>query len=438
MKLQSLIGHLHELLLMVRESTKPADSVIDSFFRKRKYLGSQERKFIATGTYGVLRHLRLCEHLLQKALAGHHKDMGYDDRMLLLIAAYLLKVANHQLSPDDVLQKIVSPSIKSYLPSLLEGLRQSELETQDDLKKELALRYSYTDWMAEKIIKEYGGEAKQLCEAMNQQAPIQLRVNTVKTTLEECQKRLARENIIAHQNPAIPNCLTLEKRINVFSLSAFKDGWFEMQDAGSQILPLLIDPKPTAKLLDACAGAGGKTLEFAALMKNRGEIVAADIHSYRLDELRRRMKRAGVDTIRIKHVATLSDLERDHLEYFDIVFVDAPCSGSGTIRRNPGMKWSITSDLVTTMAEKQLAILGQCVPLVKPQGRLVYATCSLFRDENEDVVERFLNTHPEFECAPFSKLPALEGIASPSLAYTLLPHRHNTDGFFCVSMLRKY
>ena len=182
----------------------------------------------------------------------------------------------------------------------------------------------------------------------------------------------------------------------MFSLPAFRAGWFEVQDEGSQLLPFLIDPKPNAKVLDVCAGAGGKTLEFAALMKNRGEIYAADINSFRLEELRKRTKRAGVQNVRIQEIQAIEDLAEQYSNFFDIVFVDAPCSGLGTIRRNPGMKWMVTEQTVIEVSEKQRSILHSSALLVKPGGRLVYATCTLLRQENENVVENLLVQHPEF------------------------------------------
>ncbi|HEY4613776.1 MAG TPA: RsmB/NOP family class I SAM-dependent RNA methyltransferase, partial [Bacteroidota bacterium] len=195
----------------------------------------------------------------------------------------------------------------------------------------------------------------------------------------------------------------------------------------------------TAKLLDACAGAGGKTLEFAAIMKNRGEIFAADIHDTRLDELRKRSRRAGASNIRVKAVASLSDLSGDFTGYFNVILIDAPCSGLGTIRRNPGMKWSVTEETVRELSEKQGAILEQSAALVKPGGKLVYATCTVLREENEGVVEQFLSAHPEFAVADVSasveKLKLSSAISGKYMR--LQPHVHGTDGFFCAFLDRR-
>ena len=231
-----------------------------------------------------------------------------------------------------------------------------------------------------------------------------------------------------------PFGLNLAKRINVFSLPVFHDGWFEVQDEGSQLLPLLIDPKPNVKLLDVCAGAGGKTIEFAALMKNRGEIFATDINSYRLEELRRRTKRAGAQNVRILEIQTIEDLVEQYTNFFDIVFVDAPCSGLGTIRRNPGMKWMVTEQTVNEVSEKQKSILNSSAQFVKSEGRLVYATCTLLSQENEEVVEDFMQRHPEFKLIDTNGLlnTGRTGSASTDSFFKLLPHIHGTDGFFCA------
>jgi 16S rRNA (cytosine967-C5)-methyltransferase len=192
-------------------------------------------------------------------------------------------------------------------------------------------------------------------------------------------------------------------------------------------------------VLDVCAGAGGKTLEFAAIMKNRGEIHATDINAFRLEELKKRSRRAGASNVRVREIEDVHDLEDQFKDSFDVVFVDAPCSGLGTIRRNPGMKWMVTEETVNEVSAKQRAILDACAALVKPGGRLVYVTCTLLRQENEDVVESFLSAHQD--CLPFSlessaaRLGLDHAMSGPWLK--LFPHVHGTDGFFCAVLQKK-
>jgi 16S rRNA (cytosine967-C5)-methyltransferase len=256
----------------------------------------------------------------------------------------------------------------------------------------------------------------------------------LKTTVERCQLELSKQGVETTKTVLSPFGLNLSKRINVFSLSVFRDGWFEVQDEGSQLLPFMIDPKPNTKLLDVCAGAGGKTLEFAALMKNRGEIFATDINSFRLEELRKRSKRAGVQNVRVQEIQEIEYLAEQYSHFFEIVFVDAPCSGLGTIRRNPGMKWIVTEQTVHEVSDKQRSILHSSAPLVKPGGRIVYTTCTLLRQENEDVVEEFIIRHPEFTLVEVHELVTKwqNGFVTTSSFFKLLPHINGTDGFFCA------
>jgi 16S rRNA (cytosine967-C5)-methyltransferase len=203
------------------------------------------------------------------------------------------------------------------------------------------------------------------------------------------------------------------------------------------LLALLVDPKPKSKVLDACAGAGGKALAMASIMNNRGEIFAFDIHSTRLEELKKRIRRSGVDSIRTKAIHE-NEVAEGFIGAADFVLVDAPCTGTGTIRRNPGMKWSVTPRMVSELSKKQLSILSLNSQYVKVGGRLVYATCSLIKDENENVVEQFLNKEKNFELINPSSILERYNLAgmTDSKYFQLLPHRYNTDGFFAAVMRR--
>jgi 16S rRNA (cytosine967-C5)-methyltransferase len=440
MKLSSLLGHTREVLQLVRESGRPADNLIDSFFRTHKYLGSHDRRFVAETAYGTLRHLRKCEMILLQALGAHADGMLPEDGFLLLAVTYLAAIDRRMpLNVSDVSEAVRSGRLKPHLHSILQAVSQVNLPESSEPVERIGLQYSYPDWMVRRFLDQYGeAETEQICESLNGQAPLTLRVNTLKTTVEECVKSLAEEDIQAQPTRLSPFGLLVPKRMNVFQLQAFRNGFFEVQDEGSQLLPFLVDPKPTAKVLDACAGAGGKTLELSALMKNRGEIVAADVHNTRLEELRRRMRRAGASNVRIRRVDDVAELEDHYRDYFDVVLLDAPCSGIGTLRRNPGMKWVVTEETVREVAEKQLHILEASAHLVKPGGIVAYATCTLFREENEDIVEKVLSTHPEFSLerppldeSRFDLTPFAAG------KYTkLYPHRDGTDGFF-IAVLRR-
>jgi 16S rRNA (cytosine967-C5)-methyltransferase len=440
MKLSSLLGHTREVLQLVRDSGRPADNLIDSFFRTHKYLGSHDRRFIAETTYGTLRHLRKCEVILLQALGAHADGMLPEDGFLLLAVTYLVAIDRRTpLNVADVGEAVKSGRLRPQVHSILQAIPQVSQPEPSDPVERIGLQYSFPDWIVRRFLDQYGeSETEQICDSLNGQAPLTLRVNTLKTTVEECRQALAEEDIQTQPTRLSPFGLLVSKRMNVFQLQAFRNGFFEVQDEGSQLLPFVLDPKPTAKVLDACAGAGGKTLELSALMKNRGEIVAADVHSTRLEELRRRMRRAGASNVRICRVEDIAELEDHYRDHFDVVLLDAPCSGIGTLRRNPGMKWVVTEETVHEVAEKQLHILEASAHLVKPGGIVAYATCTLFREENEDIVEKFLSSHPEF-ALDRPPLDASEFDLTPFAAgkYTkLYPHRDGTDGFFIAVMRR--
>jgi len=442
MHISSLLGHTQELLDAIFKSNRPADSLIDTYFRARKYLGSHDRRFIAETTYGTLRHLRKCEYHLNTALVGISDNLLHNDKTILLVVAYLsLEEKNLGITPEIVLPKLTDRQVKENVALLLTQLvRPSAILTESVIQR-MGIQYSFPDWMVERFIQQYGErEAEKICSSLNEQAPLTLRVNTLKASVEQCQEELHKQGIETTRTSLSPIGLNLAKRINVFSLPIFRDGWFEVQDEGSQLLPIFLDPKPNAKVLDVCAGAGGKTLELAALMKNRGEIFATDINGFRLEELRKRTKRAGVQNVRVQEIEAVENLAIRYNAFFDIVFVDAPCSGLGTIRRNSGMKWMVTEQTVKEMSEKQKAILHSSIPLVKSEGRLVYATCTLLRQENEDVIEEFLTLHPEFTVVQLNgDLPLVQSVGGTSTDsfLKLFPHINGTDGFFCAVLKKR-
>ena len=406
MKVSSLLGHARELLQLIRGSNKPADSVIDSFFRSHKYLGSHDRRFIAETLYGTLRHLRRCDAVLQRVMEEEGLDLLRHDSMVMILVTYLLLVDRRvPFSGADLAPLLKSSRMKSRVDDLLARIAATPEPDAAEPAERIGLRYSFQSWMVERLVSQYGEEeAEKICASLNQQAPLTLRVNTLRTDIGACQRILDKEGVATVRTKLSPVGLEAGKRINVFRLQSFQDGLFEVQDEGSQLIPFAVDPKPTAKLLDACAGAGGKTLQFAAQMKNRGEILAADVNKVRLEQLRKRARRAGVSNVRVRHVQKLGDLEGQFQGYFDVVFIDAPCSGLGTIRRNPGMKWTVTEAAIAELSRKQLQIVRECAPLVKEGGLLVYATCTLLHEENEEIVERFLGEHAEFKLVEPNKV----------------------------------
>ena len=443
MKKSSLIGHTVEAYDLILRDKHPADSVLDTFFRSRKYLGSHDRRFVAETVYGMLRYKRRLEWLLQ----GTSSEAAAiaDERQSLLVCLLYLVVYCHEEVAKLLEQCEPDPEEKKLLPVVLAEAKERnerfEAASYGGLDKStrLAIKFSFPNWMIERWMEEYGEEETcAMCTALNTQAPLTLRVNLLKTDVEGCRRALEEEKLKTEVTKYSPMGLTAHRRMNIFSLEAFQKGYFEVQDEGSQILSLLVDPKPTSKVVDACAGGGGKSLALAVIMKNRGAIYALDTNAYRLDGLRKRIKRSGVDTIRIR-VVEAGHLPDDLLGTADNVLVDAPCSGLGTIRRNPGTKWSVTPEAVAELQVKQLGILTHYARCVKTNGRLVYATCTTMKDENEGVVEKFLESHPQFELlvpAEILKRYMLESLGQEKY-FRLKPHVHNTDGFFAAVMRRK-
>ncbi len=442
MQLQSLVGHTFEILLRIIHQLSmpkgiPPDSMLNTYYRSKKYLGSNDRKFITGNIYSTLRFYHRNKYIVCKTLDNFTAEKEEEDIIFLIL---LYSMENRKLSLDEYISLsrhfIKNPHLIDYIPKYFERLKNVEIPDTS-----IALQYSFPEWLIEKILQQYGEEeTKMLCDSLNKSAPVVLRVNTLLTNVEECQKQLKQEGIESCRTILSPNGLVLQRRMNAFSLNTFRKGWFEVQDEGSQLLSYLVDPKPTYRLLDACAGAGGKTLAFASIMKNRGEIVAADVNEIRLMELRKRAKRADVHNVRSICVNDLVDLTERYEKYFDVVFVDAPCSGTGTIRRNPGLKLSLSPETVEELILKQRTILQSVAPMVKINGTLVYATCSILSEENEKNIEWFITQNSSFQKtkSPRDAIYASKLRSTDSYYYILKPHIHNTDGFFCAFLERVY
>lgn len=439
MQLSSLLGHTRELLLQIRSTGRPADSLIDSFFRSRRYLGSHDRRFIAETAYGTLRHLRWCEAVAESALGGYSNGLSDEEKLLFTVVAHHVRKAGNPVPAIADLKPLLTSESSGVLDRFVARLPLAHPAAPDQMTQ-FSVEYSLPDWLAGRLMDAYGREeAAKLCESLNTQAPLNLRVNTLKTSVSECAERLRREGVEARPGGLSPVGLTVPKRLNIFRLQAFRDGLFEVQDEGSQLVGILLDPKPTWKVLDACAGAGGKTLHLAAIMKNRGEVVAADVHDRRIGELRKRAARAGASNIRMMLTDELTAREQ-YDGFFDVVFLDVPCSGTGTLRRNPGLKWSLKESDIPELKEKQVHIMAVHKRFVKPGGMMFYATCSLLRDENEDVVDAFLAGNSDFERADleeYSRRTGMERFVTEN-ALRLFPHVHGTDGFFCAALRKRH
>lgn len=419
----------------IRHEGRLADRALDFTLRRKQNLYSNERRAVSEQVYALLRRQLTVEHLLESARPGFAGLPTGRKDLLRLAASRVL----HGEGERAVARTM---SLGGDDGETLEALPQAAAALEAlPPERRFPIAASLPDFLAERFRAELGDAAEAAAEAMNERAPLTARVNTLKADRAGLIARLKEEGVDARPTPLSPLGVHLDTRLNAFSLASFKDGWFELQDEGSQLLGQLVDPPPS-KVVDACAGAGGKTLQLAAAMKNRGELFALDVDADRLDELRKRARRADVHNVRVRPLPHedeeagpgLADLEGKA----DRVLVDAPCSGTGTFRRKPDARYRLTPEDLGRQVERQGRLLDRFSRLVKPGGRLIYGTCSILREENEAVVEAFLRTHPGFRM-----LPAQEALGSGLGAQAtrqgflrLYPHTHGTDGFFGAILLR--
>lgn len=271
-----------------------------------------------------------------------------------------------------------------------------------------AIEHSIPDWLAETFEKELGKNWEKEMVALNEQAPTVLRANTLKTTPRELIADLNDENVEAFTIKNYPDAIQLAEKKNVFLTSAFKDGFFEVQDASSQKIGELLDVQEGMRVVDACAGAGGKTLHLAALMKNKGQIIALDIYGWKLAELKRRAKRAGAHNIEARLIEDNKVIKRLH-EKADRLLIDSPCSGLGVLKRNPDSKWKIDQAFIDRIKVEQQQILQDYSKILKKGGQMIYATCSILPSENNEQVEKFLQNNPDFTLLKDQKIMPSEG-----------------------------
>lgn len=374
-----------------------ADKVLERTFKKNKKWGSRDRRFLAETVYNMTRWWSLLVYAC-----------GSSEDYLKLWALY--ELWQNKCDPQPFLEK--SFSLKINLDGPLKKLSE---------KKEPFFDVAFPQWLYERFEGDFGDETQKLLESLNLPAPVCLRVNTLKTQREKLRQLLLTENVATSEGNS-PDALVLKTRQNVFITRAFKEGFFEVQDQASQKVSLLLAPKVGERIADMCAGAGGKTLHLAALMKNKGTLLACDVSERKLEELKKRARRAGVSNLRVQTLENSKAIKR-HNESFDGVLIDAPCSGSGVIRRNPDSKWKLSEEEFERLLILQAEILRAYSKLVKPGGRLVYATCSLLKEENSKQIEKFLEENLEFkrEGEPLITRPDLTG----------------EDGFFAQLLSRR-
>ncbi len=389
----------------------PADEVLSRYFRSHRSLGQAERAFIAEAVFAALRRKRSLE-----AAAGSSQPEA-------LLAAALVRVQGHS----------ARALLGLFDESLLRKLRQS---TPGDLP--VAVRADLPDWLWEHLAREHGApEALRIAQGLLNPAPLDLRVNLARIDRARAQAELAADGIEAIPTPYSPAGLRLAGKPAINRHRLFADGLVEVQDEGSQLLAWLLAPRRGEMIADYCAGAGGKTLAAAMLMRGTGRIYAMDVAAKRLAALAPRAARAGVTNIHTLVLGEEDARARRLAGKLDRVLVDAPCSGFGTLRRNPDLKWRHGPDAVAELSAKQRSILDAAARLVKPGGRLVYATCSILQEENEAVSAQFQRQHPEFVALSCAELLAVQRIElNTGERLRLFPHLHGTDGFYAAAFAK--
>jgi len=408
-----------EALGLLLDLSHPADAQLSAFFRNYPNFGPRERSFIAEAVYGVLRRLRSLQVLAAPATP----------RRLLL--AWLARHGGRNLREFEALvdQALLDKADLEWL----RGLKGAKLEDQSE-----AVRLDLPDWLYERLNAQYGAHLPTLMNSLNTAAPLDLRINPLKANRDEVLTQFNREGVVSAATPLSPMGLRLQGKPALQKHPLFLDGSVEVQDEGSQLLGLMLAPKRGEMVCDFCAGAGGKTLLLGALMRGSGRLYAFDTSEKRLGKMKPRLVRSGLQNVQALLIAHERDAKVKRLAgKFDRVLVDAPCSGLGTLRRNPDLKWRQTPESVNELTQIQTNILEAASRLVKSGGRLVYATCSLLVAENEDIVTAFLAAHPDFRLLPAGEVLAAQNITLEMGDFLRLDTaQHGTDGFFAAVMER--
>ncbi len=415
---KALLDACAELTALALKFAHPADAVVSRYFRDHRNLGPRERATLAETVYNVLRQKLLFEHF---APSGS----GPRERRLAILGF---------AGPRDFLKSALNDTEKRWLDAC------DAVRPEDLLERH---RHNLPEWLVQPLKAQLGDEFWALADSLNRPAPLDLRVNALSARRDEVRKELAAEGINSQHTPYSPWGLRLSGKPPLTRLDAFTRGAIEVQDEGSQLLAAMVDAKRGEMVVDFCAGAGGKTLALGAAMRSTGRLYAFDTSGHRLDALKPRMARSGLSNV---HPAAIAHERDDRVKRLagkiDRVLVDAPCSGLGTLRRNPDLKWRQSPEAVAEMTVRQLAILRSAARLLKPGGRLVYATCSLLPEENEGIAQAFDAQEPDFEVLPAAEALAPLKLADPSVLCAgpylrLWPHRHATDGFFAAAWVRK-
>ncbi|HWV38495.1 MAG TPA: RsmB/NOP family class I SAM-dependent RNA methyltransferase [Vulgatibacter sp.] len=429
-----------EALAAIRDEGRVADRTLDHLLHRERRLYAAERRAVAEAVYGLLRAEGRLHHVFERTLGGEYLALSPAARRALWYEA--LRAKERGVDPARALAEAGLSA--ALLPGLDAFLGEEPVAAADaPVEERIALEEGLPTWMTAIFVRQLGEEgARDLAAALNERAPLTIRANRLHVEREALARRLEAEGVASTPTRFAADGLHVEGRVNLFGLPSFREGLFEIQDEGSQLLAALLDPRPGWLTIDACAGAGGKTLALAASMRNKGRLVALDVDGRRLSQLGPRARRAGVHNWEA-HVVPEDGLPAELSARLsgkaDAVLVDAPCTGLGVLRRNPDARHRLDEGSVARFASLQRALLHRYASLAKPGGRIVYATCSVAAEENEEVVEAVLAERPDLEFLPPSTTlgEELAERLGAGRYLRLLPHVHGTDGFFAALLRRR-
>jgi 16S rRNA (cytosine967-C5)-methyltransferase len=424
-----------DLLVEINGTDRPADGVVSAYTRARRYMGSKDRKSVTDRLWAALRSRARLTWMVERF-------GGKPSARTLMIAHLLLGEGRsaQDLRPlFDTRMPHAPQPLSDQEQGLIDLLAGKPLEYREMPRE---TRLETPEWLFPRLEPIFGEALDAELAALLVEAPLDLRVNTLKGDRESTMAALAEEGIDAEPGTLSPWSLRLDGRPNIAATNTFRDGFVEVQDEGSQLIALLCGAEPGMSVLDLCAGAGGKTLALAAAMENKGGLVAADVNEGRLERAQTRLRRAEVHNVTRKPLGPEANkwLKRRR-GTFDRVLVDAPCSGTGTWRRNPDARWKLTPETVESLVAEQAGILDRAAGLTKPGGRLIYATCALLPEENEGQVEALLSRRADYRALPVADLWPDLGVGDypgdPEKPWLRLsPARHGTDGFFVAVLER--
>ncbi|MBW1980692.1 MAG: 16S rRNA (cytosine(967)-C(5))-methyltransferase RsmB [Deltaproteobacteria bacterium] len=440
------------ILMQVAQQGSHADVLLSGCFKRQATLDARDRAFITELVYGTLRWQARLDWIIDRYARMKSARMALPVRVILRLATYQLLYLD-RVPPSAAVNeavKLAKASQPLYIVRFVNAVLRSIAANRDALRDALpekstperwAVAFSFPGWLIEKWLAELGQqETEAFCRSSNEVAPTTIRVNTLKTTVTELARVLGARGFKVTPGRFSPEAIHLDNiRTDLSSLPEYLRGEFQVQDEAAQLVSHLVAPQPGERILDACAGLGGKSTHLGQLMKNEGRLTAMDKQGWRLNHLQENARRLQISCIDTKEVDLL-EMGAAHpwLASFDRILLDAPCSGLGVLRRKPDIKWKINKKDLRRLQRTQLALLAAVAPMVRPGGLLVYATCTVSREENEAVVQEFLGCHADFcQEAAVSALPRQSReVVDENGNLRTWPHKHGIDGFFAVRLRR--